>query len=653
MRRLPLRSWRSLVAALLCCVPAAQAADGDLSIGHVEPGDDDTIQVLVSVPEGAERPPGRRQGVHRRHRARLERRAGRLRRPTRCGVPPIIAFDTSNSMGTAGPHRGAPRQAATTFLDTVPDDVYVGIVTFDADVETALAPTQDRADGPVGHRRPRARPPDPPERRRHRGRRRQAGTEGQRRHPRALRRPGHQQDPRVRGHHGHHRGRGAASTSSRWTSPAPSLAPLKAMSDAGGGSGHPRRRRRARPRPSPRRPLPSPVRSWSPPRCPTTFPAHEATVTVTAHRSTARRPRADTYAVIRGDQRAGGPDSRCHRATSPLFEVSQTVMYGGLAALGLGLLVLLVGLLVSPRQGAGLGRGPHPRLRQPAASGRRRRLGSHRSEAAPAMDQAKDAAAQHAAPEPRPRGRRSRSGSRPPARPSSRPSGCCSTAPSSSLGGLVGLLLGGGEPHPHAARPLRRAGCCPSSGCGRKQKKRLKAFNQGLADTLQLMSGSLSAGLSLAQSVDTVVREGQEPIAGEFKRVLVETRLGVPLEDALDGVARADGQQGLRAGWSWPSGSSARSAATCPSCSTTSRRRCASVTTSAGRCRRMSAEGKLSGYILGGLPPGMLALHADGAPGLRHAAVHDAAWAGRILAFAAALLGMGAFIMSRIVKVEV
>ncbi len=54
---------------------------------------------------------------------------------------------------------------------------------------------------------------------------------------------------------------------------------------------------------------------------------------------------------------------------------------------------------------------------------------------------------------------------------------------------------------------------------------------------MQLISGSLSAGLSLAQSIDTVVRDGTEVIATEFKRVLVEVRLGVPLEDALDGVA--------------------------------------------------------------------------------------------------------------------
>ena len=51
------------------------------------------------------------------------------------------------------------------------------------------------------------------------------------------------------------------------------------------------------------------------------------------------------------------------------------------------------------------------------------------------------------------------------------------------------------------------------------------------------MSGSLSRGLSLAQSLDTIVREGSEPITSEFKRVIVESRLGVELEDALEGVA--------------------------------------------------------------------------------------------------------------------
>jgi tight adherence protein B len=70
-----------------------------------------------------------------------------------------------------------------------------------------------------------------------------------------------------------------------------------------------------------------------------------------------------------------------------------------------------------------------------------------------------------------------------------------------------------------------------------KASQRRKTFLAGLPDTLQLMAGSLSAGYSMPQAVDTVVREGKPPISTEFNRALVETRLGVELEDALDGIA--------------------------------------------------------------------------------------------------------------------
>jgi tight adherence protein B len=70
-----------------------------------------------------------------------------------------------------------------------------------------------------------------------------------------------------------------------------------------------------------------------------------------------------------------------------------------------------------------------------------------------------------------------------------------------------------------------------------RANRRRKKFEDGLSDTLQLMAGSLSAGYSLPQAADSVVREGQDPISTEFNRALVETRLGVPIEDALDTVA--------------------------------------------------------------------------------------------------------------------
>ncbi len=70
-----------------------------------------------------------------------------------------------------------------------------------------------------------------------------------------------------------------------------------------------------------------------------------------------------------------------------------------------------------------------------------------------------------------------------------------------------------------------------------KESRRTSAFLSQLPDTLQLVAGSLSAGYSTPQAMDTVVREGQQPITGEFNRALVEARLGVPIEDAMDGIA--------------------------------------------------------------------------------------------------------------------
>jgi tight adherence protein B len=70
-----------------------------------------------------------------------------------------------------------------------------------------------------------------------------------------------------------------------------------------------------------------------------------------------------------------------------------------------------------------------------------------------------------------------------------------------------------------------------------RAQRRRKAFDNALPEVLQLMAGALSAGLSLPQAVDTIVREGPEPIAEEFKRVLVESRIGIGIEDAFEGVA--------------------------------------------------------------------------------------------------------------------
>jgi tight adherence protein B len=64
-------------------------------------------------------------------------------------------------------------------------------------------------------------------------------------------------------------------------------------------------------------------------------------------------------------------------------------------------------------------------------------------------------------------------------------------------------------------------------------RRRLKAFENQLPDLLITMAASLKAGHSFRQGLQSVVDEGQEPASKEFKRVLTETRLGRPMDDAL------------------------------------------------------------------------------------------------------------------------
>jgi tight adherence protein B len=103
-------------------------------------------------------------------------------------------------------------------------------------------------------------------------------------------------------------------------------------------------------------------------------------------------------------------------------------------------------------------------------------------------------------------------------------------------GGLLLLLLSAGRLAPTVlGLVLGLAG--PHVVLVARQGRRERTFLAQLPDTLQLLASSLKAGYSLPQAIDTVVRQGEPPVATEFHRALVENRLGVPMEDTLERVA--------------------------------------------------------------------------------------------------------------------
>jgi tight adherence protein B len=81
------------------------------------------------------------------------------------------------------------------------------------------------------------------------------------------------------------------------------------------------------------------------------------------------------------------------------------------------------------------------------------------------------------------------------------------------------------------------AGLIPFSWVWLKMRKRLRAFENQLPDLLITIAASLKAGHSFKQGLQAVVDEGHPPANAEFRRVLTETSLGRPMDDALAEMA--------------------------------------------------------------------------------------------------------------------
>ncbi|WP_425059619.1 hypothetical protein SCACP_02110 [Sporomusa carbonis] len=71
-----------------------------------------------------------------------------------------------------------------------------------------------------------------------------------------------------------------------------------------------------------------------------------------------------------------------------------------------------------------------------------------------------------------------------------------------------------------------------------KIKRRVKAFNAQLGDTLMLIANALRTGYSFMQAIEMVAREMLPPISVEFGRTLKEMNLGIPTEEAMNNMAK-------------------------------------------------------------------------------------------------------------------
>lgn len=191
----------------------------------------------------------------------------------------------------------------------------------------------------------------------------------------------------------------------------------------------------------------------------------------------------------------------------------------------------------------------------------------------------------------------------------------------------------------------------PQLWLARRQGSRLKRLNNQLADTITLMSNSLRSGLSLVQSMEMISREAEPPISDEFQRVAREIGLGVGPQDALLHMVRrvaSDDLDLMVTAILVQFEVGGNLSKILDSISNTIRERVKLK----GEIRTMSAQGRMSGYMLSGLPVavgGMLMLIA---PTYIGKLFTPGPWLA-LPVCAVIGIALGMFVISRLVEIEV
>lgn len=134
--------------------------------------------------------------------------------------------------------------------------------------------------------------------------------------------------------------------------------------------------------------------------------------------------------------------------------------------------------------------------------------------------------------------------------------------------------------------------------------RRGKKFDSQLPDVLTLVASSLSTGFSLPQALDAVAKDSADPSAKEFSRALAETRIGADIADSLERMSDRMDSDNMR----WTSMAiriqrevGGNLAETLRTTAKTLRER----EELRRHVRALSAEGRLSAYILVALPVGI------------------------------------------------
>lgn len=137
-----------------------------------------------------------------------------------------------------------------------------------------------------------------------------------------------------------------------------------------------------------------------------------------------------------------------------------------------------------------------------------------------------------------------------------------------------------------------------------REMRRQKAFEEELPDFLLLIASALRSGLSFSQALDSTAAEGKGQVSRQVRRALRESQLGAPIEEAL--MRAADRMDSVDLRWVVAALAIQREVG-----GNLSKILETAAATVMGRAelrrevRTLSAEGRLSGWILAALPIGL------------------------------------------------
>ncbi|BCW07460.1 type II secretion system F family protein [Arthrobacter sp. NtRootA1] len=183
-----------------------------------------------------------------------------------------------------------------------------------------------------------------------------------------------------------------------------------------------------------------------------------------------------------------------------------------------------------------------------------------------------------------------------------------------------------------------------------KTEKRRAKFETQLTDTIQMLIGGLRVGHSIMRSLESVALEAQAPTSEELSRIVNEVRIGKDARQAIEDCADRMDSEDFR--WIGQAIQINREvggdlAEVLEQVAGTIRER----SEIKGHVRSLSAEGKMSAYILMALPVGVGIILTIMNPGyMKVFAQHPVGIA--LLVAAGLLFVIGGFWMSRTVKIK-